>query len=194
MLMDTTPASLLKHLRQPAREPAAALAWARFVKLYTPLIYYWVRRFGVSEQDAADLVQDVFTVLIKKLPGFNYDRHKSFRGWLWTITLNKWRDYRRRRTVSPVKELDTGLLEPAITGDTEAVEEREYQQYVVGRALELLRADFQPATWKAFWEYVVVDRPVAEVAAELGVSFDVVYAAKSRVLRRLRRDLEGLLE
>lgn len=41
--MNTTPANLLEHLRQPA----ALDAWERFVEFYTPLIYYWsCRRTG----------------------------------------------------------------------------------------------------------------------------------------------------
>jgi len=64
----------------------------------------------------------------------------------------------------------------------------------VGRALELMRADFQPVTWQACWEFVVRDRPAAEVAAELGITINTVYLAKSRVLRRLREELAGLLD
>ena len=33
-----------------------------------------------------------------------------------------------------------------------------------------------------------------ELAAELGLSVDAVYTAKSRVLRRLRQELAGLLD
>jgi RNA polymerase sigma-70 factor (ECF subfamily) len=82
--MDKTPASLLHRLRQPN----AVDAWPRFVELYTPLLYYWAKRLGLQQQDAADLVQDVFVLLVQKLPEFAYDRHKSFRGWLRTVTLN----------------------------------------------------------------------------------------------------------
>src|SRR5207247_788531 len=32
--------------------------------------------------DAADLVQEVFKVLVRKLPEFTYDRDRTFRGWL----------------------------------------------------------------------------------------------------------------
>jgi RNA polymerase sigma-70 factor (ECF subfamily) len=68
--MHTTSATLLERLRQPADQEA----WARFVRLYTPLPYYWARRVGLQEQDAADLVQEVFAVLFQKLPEFTYDR------------------------------------------------------------------------------------------------------------------------
>ena len=52
----------------------------------------------------------------------------------------------------------------------------------------------KPATWRACWEFVVSDRPAKEVAAELGLTVNAVYLAKSRVLRRLRHELVGLLD
>src|SRR4029078_4012717 len=62
--MTKTPASLLERLR----DSFDADAWARFVALYTPLIYSWGRCVGLQDQDAADLVQDVFATLIQVLP------------------------------------------------------------------------------------------------------------------------------
>src|SRR5262249_59612374 len=112
------------------------------------------------------------------------------RGWLWTVTANRARERRRRRTV-PSQGGDA-LAEVPMPDDEDAVDEAEYRAYLVRRALELMQAEFQPTTWRAFWECVTAERPAAAVAAELGLSVDAVYAAKSRVLRRLRRELEGL--
>src|SRR5712692_822077 len=97
--MNSTSVSLLEQLRNPAESKTTGPAWERFVELYTPLLYYWARRLGLRDQDAADLVQDVFLVLVRKLPEFSYDRHKSFRAWLRTVTLNKWRERQRQRTL-----------------------------------------------------------------------------------------------
>jgi RNA polymerase sigma-70 factor (ECF subfamily) len=72
--------------------------------------------------------------------------------------------------------------------------ETEYRQQLVNRAMALMQADFQPATWMAFWEQVVAGRPAKEVAAELGLSPGAAYAAKFRVLDRLRQELAGMLE
>jgi RNA polymerase sigma-70 factor (ECF subfamily) len=69
-----------------------------------------------------------------------------------------------------------------------------YRRQVVGHALEVMQAEFQPTTWKACWELVDCDRPAAEVAAEPGISENAVSIARCRVLRRLRRELEGLIE
>lgn len=188
--MDTTSVSLLERLRQPAEQEA----WARFVDLYTPLIYYWARRVGLGSEEAADLVQDVLTMLVQKLPEFEYDPQKSFRGWLRVLTLNKWRENRRHRGIAMAEASDsalTGLISPE---DDDPFWQVEYRQHLVGRALKLMQAEFQATTWKACWECVVSGKSAADVARELGMTPVAVYAAKSRVLRRLRDELAGLLD
>ena len=58
----------------------------------------------------------------------------------------------------------------------------------------VMQNDFQPATWKAFWEYVICGRPAAEVAAELGITIGALHAAKFRVVGRLRQELKGMMD
>lgn len=183
-----TPPSLLMRLRQPGNQAA----WQEFVRLYTPLFYYWTRRLGLQGQDADDLVQDVFLILIRTLPGFTYDPSKSFRSWLRTLLMNRWRDSRRHDELSPNPSAD--LEDVAAPDSNHTVEEVEYRHFLIGQALRIMQAEFEPTTWKACWEYAVCGRPAPEVASELGVSIAVVYSAKSRVLRRLRRELEGILD
>jgi RNA polymerase sigma-70 factor (ECF subfamily) len=185
--MEPTPASLLERLRQ--RE--AAPDWERFVELYTPFLYHCARRLGLGSEDAADLVQDVFAMLVRKLPKFIYDRDRSFRSWLYTVVVNKWRENCRRQARLPVGPLPGELSSPV---EPDLFAEAEYRQHVMMRALAIMQAQFQPTTWKACWEYAVVGRPADEVAAELGISEGAVYVAKHRVLRRLREELDGLLD
>lgn len=186
--MNTTPHSLLERLRSPTEEAA----WGRFVELYTPLLYHWARRFGLQQEDAADLVQEVFSILAVELPSFRCDSKQRFRGWLWTVTRNKWRSRQRRLAVRPQEVGDADLA--AVADDnSDGLEETEYRKYLVGRALQIMQGEFEPTTWKACWLYVVEGRSSADVAAELGLSVNAVHLAKSRVLRRLRQELEGLL-
>jgi RNA polymerase sigma-70 factor (ECF subfamily) len=186
----TTPPSLLIRLREsPDRQ-----AWERFVEMYTPLFFAWTKRIHLNDHEAADLVQDLFTVLVEQLPHFEYDRQKSFRAWLKTILLNRWRNrLQRLKTENTVDYQDWNAM-PGNANEIPELAEQEYRQYLVGRALALMKAEFQPVTWKACWEYVVCDRPAEEVARELGISVNAVYLAKSRVLRRLREELAGLLD
>ena len=184
--MHTTSETLLGQLR----EPDGRDAWSRFVHLYSPLIYYWARQAGMQETDAADVTQDVFVILVRELSRFDYDRHKSFRAWLRTITLNKWRDHRRRRGL-PIQggvELDE-LPEPS-----DPLSEGDYQRHLLGRALELLRPEFRPETWEAFLRHGVRGELAADVARDLGLTVGAVYAAKCRVLARLRAYLRGALD
>ena len=184
--MHTTCVSLLERLR----EPSATEAWQKFVFLYTPLLLHWARKLGLQETDAADLVQDVLLVLVRKIPEFRYEKGKSFRGWMRTVLMNKWRDRPHRGSPGPLEAAD----EPSAPADAHGKEETEFRLYVLGRALRMMEADFEPATWQACWETVVCGRQAADVAAELKITVNAVYLAKSRVLVRLRRDLEGMLD
>jgi RNA polymerase sigma-70 factor (ECF subfamily) len=187
--MDTTPISLLERVRKGWDQDA----WGRFVQLYSPLIFDWARRCGLQPADCADLTQDVFTTLFQQLPHFTYDRHKSFRAWLRTVTLNHWRDQQRRIATRPLPQGEDAL---AAAADDELAEldEAEYRRHLVRRALQIMQSDFPPVTWQAFWEHRVLGRPAAEVAAEYGMTPGTVYGATFRVLARLRQELLGLFD
>ena len=185
--MTSTSASLLERLRRPDD----AVAWSRFVRLYTPLLYHWARRTGLREADAADLVQDVFAVLVEELPGFVYDPGRSFRGWLRTILIRRWSELQRRRRPASLGATADDLPGPQAP---ELPGEAEERRHLLQRALALVKDEFKPATWQAFWQHLVHDRPAAAVAAELGVTVNVVYIARSRVLKRLHQELAGLLD
>ena len=188
--MLTTSVSLLERLRDHNQEQA----WERFVELYSPLLLYWARRAGLQSQDAADLVQDVFATLLRRLPEFTYDRSKNFRGWLRTITMNRWRNLLRRRAPANVNGDELDRLASPDEGPLEAFWETEHQQFLMKRALEVMQAEFEPTTWQACFEQVMGGRSGTEVAAQLGISENAAYIAKCRVLRRLREELAGLLD
>jgi RNA polymerase sigma-70 factor, ECF subfamily len=189
-LMERTPVSLLERVCKHWDQDA----WQRFVELYSPLMFNWARRQGLQPADCADLTQDVFTTLCQILPEFTYERHKSFRAWLRTVTLNHWRDRCKRAANRPLPGNEGLLSELECPDDLAVLAEDEYRQHLVGRALKIMRTDFEPATWQAFWEHGVQRRPAAEVAAELGLTVAAVYCGKVRVLHRLRQELRGLLD
>jgi RNA polymerase sigma-70 factor (ECF subfamily) len=188
--MAATPPSLLEKVRQTSDQQA----WSRFVWLYTPLLQRWLARLGVGADEAGDLIQDVFVILVRKLPEFSYDREKSFRAWLRTVLLNRWRDRRRHQVPLPIDDESPALANLEVEGPAELFDQAEYHSYLTSRALHLIQTDFPEPTWQAFWQVVVAERPAAEVAAALGTTVNAVYLAKGRVLRRLRVELDGLLD
>ena len=188
--MDSTSASLLMRLRSPGNEQA----WDRFVELYTPLIYYWARRAGLQPQDASDLVQEVLALLVKKLPEFQYDQSKSFRGWLRTVTLNKWREVNRKKSLNIVDASQSTMVNVPNPQSAESYWDLDYRRELVARAMEMMKPEFSPATWKACCEFLKSGRPAAEISAESGLSVWTIYSAKARVMKRLRQELDGLLD
>lgn len=182
--MNATPVSLLRRVCS-AGDP---LAWNEFVELLLPLLWKWIGRLKLTEQDAADLIQETFLVLFKELPDFEYDPHRSFRAWLWTILKRRAIDLQRRQ--QPL-ELEPEQV-PAVA-NLPLLEESEFRSLLMSRALAVVQNEFAPQTWRAFWEHVIHERPAAEVAAELGIAPGSVYVAKGRVLNVLRERLHDML-
>jgi RNA polymerase sigma-70 factor (ECF subfamily) len=187
--MERTSQSLLERLRRLDDEAT----WARFTALYAPLLYSWARRLAAQPADAADLVQDVLTVVVRQLPDFRYDPARSFRAWLRSILLNRWRTTCRRPPVLPLTA-DPVAQGPAGPDQLDEQEEAEYRRHLLRQTLEVLRPEFSPAFWKAFEQHVLAGRPADEVAAQLNIAPGTVYVAKSRVFTRLRQELTGLLD
>ena len=172
--MNSTSLKLLQRVRQLDDQEA----WERFVTLYSPLLHRWATRAGLDEQDAIDLVQDVFVTLTTELPDFEYDTSRgSFRGWLKTITLNKCRERQRRLKAAGGWE-DFDPADTLVADNAEAFWESEYREYLVRRALEVMRNQFEPKTWQACWEHTVNGLSGAAVAKLLDLSEGTVYVAK----------------
>ena len=66
------------------------------------------------------------------------------------------------------------------------------ERLVFRRALERIRGEFEEKTWLAFWRSAVDGLDTAAIAAELSMSPCAIRKAKSRVLRRLRKELGDL--
>lgn len=176
-------------------------AWERFTSIYTPLVYTWGRRQGLSQHDAGDLVQDVFTRVFQYIQTFDPE---SFRGWLWTVTRNQ---IHKMTGKNPSDLLAPGgshayekLNQLPADGESSIVSLLETDQapwdrpenkaLVVSRVLDTIRSDFTETTWKAFWRTTVENSNSREVAEELGMTSVAVRHAKFRVLSRLKEELE----
>jgi RNA polymerase sigma-70 factor (ECF subfamily) len=194
--MSDTSVSLLDRLRLA---PSESL-WKRLVDLYTPLIQDWLRRQGVQQSDADDLVQEVLTVLMRELPRFQHNgRPGAFRSWLRVVSVHRLRDFWRSRRLRPAAgggsdfaELIEQMEDP--DSGLSRIWDQEHDRHVARRALELIQSDFAPSTWRAFHSVVIEGRKEAAVAAELGISTNAVFIAKSRVLARLRQEIKGLVD
>ena len=183
--------TLLDQIR--ARRPEA---WQRLVDLYGPVVYRWCRQLGVGRADAADVVQEVFAAVAAGAVRFRRETPEhSFGAWLRTITRSKACDHFRRRRGLLDAEGGTTAQQRLLNLPESAEESLSLSVSLkpdarfVHRALEVVRAEFEPRTWDAFWRIAVDGQSPAEAAEAMRLSLSAVYQAKSRVLRRLRREL-----
>lgn len=93
----STAPSLIRGVK--ALDPGA---WQQLATVYGPLVYGWARRAGLCGDDAADVTQEVFRVVATRPQQLQHGRPgDTFRGWHWTITRNKVRDFWRGRADHP---------------------------------------------------------------------------------------------
>jgi RNA polymerase sigma-70 factor (ECF subfamily) len=173
--------------------------WQRLVDLYQPLLRAWLLRAGVAPDDLDDLSQDILLVVFREVGGFDHRHAGAFRGWLKMILLHRIRNFFRSRRHAPQAAGGSAVLEclaqlEAPQDELNAFWDREHNYFLAQRAMERVRGEVAAVTWQAFRRYVVDGQPPTQVAPELGLSLNSVLLAKSRVLKRLRKELVGLVE
>jgi RNA polymerase sigma-70 factor (ECF subfamily) len=184
-----TRASLLIRLKDRADD----VAWSEFTEIYQPVIHRLARRKGLQHADADDLVQQVLSAVARVINSWESDPHRArFRTWLSRVAMNAILNALSRRTA----DRGTGdsqfqsLLDarPAEGPDSELVR-LEHRREVFRWAARQIQAEFQPAIWDAFWLTAVEGRDVEELAGALNRTAGSIYAARSRVMRRLREKI-----
>jgi RNA polymerase sigma-70 factor (ECF subfamily) len=182
----------LEQLRQ---HPEDAEAWRRFDALYRPLLASWLRRHAIQDADREDLLQEILAAVVREMPTFEYDPARGrFRSWLRAILANRLRHYWRSRPAeggyyqAVLDQLEDDHSSLARTWD------QEHDRHVLARLLDLVRPEFEESTWQAFRLVTLESREVGAAAEQLRLSPNAVKLAKSRVLRRLRHEAEGLID
>lgn len=191
---DSTSVSLIERARN-----ANAAAWQRLSSVYGPLVYRWCRRSGLQDADSADVVQEVFQAVHRKLETFVMGRTGGFRGWLHGITRHKLADHFRRGELTQQIPLDVNAV--ASFRSEEPLSDISVQDsltlgddlaLVLHATLDAIREDFDPRNWEVFERTVLHNEPAVKVAEDLNISSTSVRQAKFRILCRLRRELGEL--
>jgi RNA polymerase sigma-70 factor (ECF subfamily) len=187
-----TSASLLDQLR----DRGDAEAWRRLTVLYTPLLRFWLDAAHLQTADVDDLTQRVLEVVVRKLPQFQHNgRPGAFRTWLRFISVNVLREFARSRAAAECSSKSALLDEfEDPQGNLNHRWDEEHNRHVLAGLLEMVKPEFTTQTWQAFARQVLDEATASRVATELGLSVNAVLIAKSRVLNRLRREVQGLLD
>lgn len=188
--VNTTRPSLLVRIKDLRDE----MAWGEFAQLYTPFIYRVARQSGLQAADASLVTQDVLVTVARTIHRFEYNRKTgSFRGWLKVVTRSRLSDFLRAQGREVQGTGDTRimhLLGEQPDDSQPDIWEHEFRRSLFEWAVERIRCNFEDTTWQAFWQTSVSDRKTGDVAEELGMSVGAVYIARSRVLARLRKEIE----
>jgi len=127
------------------------------------------------------------------MPEFTYDRHKSFRGWLHTVTLNHWRDRQRRIATRPLPGNDKPLATLQDIDEASFLARMNIGKiWSIGPCRSCSRISNRSPGRRS--GSTAAGRRAAQVAAELGLSLASVYGAKFRVVTRLRQELQGFFD
>ncbi len=179
--------SLLVRLADRADQAA----WLEFAEVYSPVIRRLALRRGLQPADADDLTQQVLTSVSKAIDRWQNDPARArFRTWLHRVAQNAIINALSRRAPDRASG-DTSIQNrlqnaPAADGPGSDLLRLELRREVFRWAAERIRNEFRPDTWNAFWLTAVEEKSVDDVAAELSTSAGAIYAARSRIMRRLK--------
>jgi len=178
-----TRASLILKIQDPNDQQA----WDEFVRLYQPVVFRVARSKGLQEADAMEVVQTVFVSIAASIDRWTQeDPEVKFRHWLLRVAKNATLNALTRR---PADQGGAGaeiLAEiEARDRQSESLIELEYRRELFIRAAEIVRGDFATETWKAFELTAIEGLSNESAARELGKSIGTIYAARSRIIKRL---------
>ncbi len=181
----TTNPSLLIRLRDVQDRQA----WATFAEVYGPLIFSYCRRRNLQASDASDVSQEVFSVLSKSLPTFEYQTERGrFRDWLGLIThrelIRFWkRNERVQRLLSSNGQSEVETAQDIAGWDSH------FHSELLQHAMKRIQGAFERETWEIFERIWMQGEAAESVARSLNLKIGSVYVAKSRVLKSLRAEV-----
>ena len=194
--------SLLNRLKN--KEDRAS--WQDFFDTYWHLIYRVAVKAGLSHAEAQDVVQETVISVARKIDGFVYDPSVcSFKTWM--LRLTRWRiiDRLRKQRREPERFHQSGAIDEQATqtatinripdpADLKVEEnwDREWALNLYRAALEKTKRLVSPDHFQIYDLYVNQEMAALKVARLLRVNVALVYLAKHRVAKVLKREIENL--
>ena len=184
--------TLLEKIRNRHDEAS----WEDFVFYYRQYVYIICRGMNVNHHDSEEIVQKVMMKAWDKLPEFEYDKKKRFRGWLCMVTGNTVKDFFRsykRRQDRKEKAADYQAWNPERTSGPEIEEyaEREWENYISNMALNNIKDKFSENVMKCFTE-LSEGKSAKDFSEETGMALNTVYVYNKRVTNKFHEEIRRL--
>jgi RNA polymerase sigma-70 factor (ECF subfamily) len=160
-------------------------AWKEFFQIYTPAVYGYAIKKGVQPNDAEDVTQEVLVEVVRCIRSFEYQPEKGrFRDWLGTLV---WRRLARHwKSQTKNVEIQSDFSQGA-GQDPQWIDE--FHATILHHSMNNIKSHFAELTWNAFLSVWKDGNSATETATLLGVPIEVVYNAKSRVLKLLEAEV-----
>jgi RNA polymerase sigma factor (sigma-70 family) len=166
---------------QPAAADAEA-AWNAFHKLCSRKIRSFAVTCGATAQDIADCIQEVWTELLVRLPKFRLDpKRGQFDTWLFHIVRGKTADQRRAHKRRLLQQNSDAL--PTLWDHHPSAARTVEEAELFALACAELRKRLSGCNYRILQMRLVENRPVAEVAQQLGLSQEQVWYRYHRARR-----------
>jgi RNA polymerase sigma-70 factor (ECF subfamily) len=189
--------------------PAAQEALEKLCRKYWRPIYSFLRRQGVGQEEAEDLTQGFFVLLLERRDLSAVRKEKGrLRSYLLASVKNFLADERRRATaikrgkgerLVPLEALraDEGIdMEPADPLTAERIYERRWAATVLDHALNLLKEEYTATANAALFDsltQLLPDEPGAPSRADIAAQFGMTENAVAQAFHRFRRRYQSLL-
>lgn len=191
-----------------ARLPAASVddvdqaAWQEFVQAYEPFLYSFARRNGLQDTDARELVQKVLVSVAGSIQRWQASEpgkpRPKFRSWLRTIARNHLLNHLKSQSRQPGSGGTTNLRQLSELSDAPSKQhdpiEAEFRRAAFRHCAAIVQREVSPDTWQAFWLTAVEGHSCSTIAQQLKMRLGSVYAARSRVIARLRASVNEFLD
>lgn len=182
-------------------------SWDEFYRTYWRLIHSTAIRAGLTQEEAADVVQETILGIAKLSKEGRYNAGLgSFKAWLLKNT--RWRigDQYRRRARNPAIPGAGPVVTDRDSPDTDPIEQiedpkaaelerhwnHEWQQTLGQAALNRVKHKVSPRQYQIYESHVLHGLSVTETARRLGINAASVYLAKHRVGALVKKEIRAL--
>src|ERR1700758_1889341 len=163
-------------------------AWTLLIQKYKALIYSVPVKFGLPQQEAAEVFQATCVELLQRLPELRKPR--ALPKWLTLVAHHQCYRWKllQQRLVS--RDAEPGLPVPETPAIAENLLQQTQEEQMLREALAGLTPQCRRLIEMLFFE--APPRPYAEVAAALGLELGSIGFTRQKCLQRLRRRLAEL--
>ncbi len=152
-------------------------AWQELVLRYGRLVYSIPRRYGLSDSDADDVFQNVFTIVFRRLATLRDQARLT----AWLITVTHREALRLSKRLPPASELDESA-EDGAAPPLDQVQNWE-RQHIVHQALDQLGSPCRELLTALFLD--PDDNSYDKIASRLGIPIGGVGPTRARCFKKL---------